>query len=93
MGAKKAYKDSIGAALEKSCQPFTSAVAFYAGIRLIQTGHVSFPNLFIAISTTMTTSQQVGMSSTFVSALHKGRTAAQNVSESLCTCSVLSHNT
>lgn len=82
MGKKKAYQDSFGAAIEKSIPQFTNAVGFYAGVRLIQDGHISFENLFIAIICTMITSQQIGNASTFFSSISRGKTAAANVRSS-----------
>lgn len=85
LGRRKAIVDSTGAALQKAAQHFSSAVGFYAGTRLIQEGHVGFEALFVTIMTTMITSQQVGMASTFTSSLHKGQTAAANIFEILDT--------
>jgi len=83
MGKVKAYRDSLGGAVQKSFMQFTNAVGFYAGIRLIMGGHISFEDMFIAIICTMITTQQLGNSATFISNLSKGKTAAANVNEHL----------
>lgn len=76
LGVRKAYRDSIGFALNGAISQFTAALAFYAGIRLIQGGHVSFEDMFVTMMVALITSQAVGRASTFSSTLDKGKIGA-----------------
>jgi len=80
-GRVKALRDSLGSATQKASGQISTAIAFGAGVHFIQKGWITFEELFIAMIVTMITSQQVGNSSTFISAIGKGRTAAANVSD------------
>lgn len=76
LGKRKAYRDSIGFALNGAIGQFTSALVFYAGLRLIEGGHVAFSDMYVTLMVAMITSQAVGRSSTFSSSLDKGRIGA-----------------
>ncbi len=79
LGIRKAYRDSIGFALNGAMSQFTAALAFYSGLRLIQGGHVSFQDMFITLMVALITSQAVGRASTFSSSLDKGAIGAIKV--------------
>jgi ABC transporter transmembrane region len=57
LGVRKAFRDSIGFSLNGAISQFTAALAFYAGTRLIQGGHVSFENMFVTMMVAMITAQ------------------------------------
>lgn len=76
LGKRKAFRDSIGFALNGSISQFTSALAFYAGTRLIEEGQVSFEGLFVTMMVATMTSQAVGRASTFRATLDKGKIGA-----------------
>lgn len=76
LGVKKAFRDSIGFALNGATGQFTAALAFYAGIRLIEGGNISFEDLFVTMMVAMITSNSVGRASTFRASLDKGKIGA-----------------
>ncbi len=76
LGTRKSYRDSIGFALNYAIGQFTTALAYYAGLRLISGGHVSFMNMYITLMVALITSQSVGRSATFTTNLDRGKIAA-----------------
>lgn len=76
LGVRKAFRDSIGFALNGAISQFTAALVFYSGIRLIEGGHVSFEDLFVTMMVALITSQSVGRASTFRASLDKGKIGA-----------------
>lgn len=76
IGVRKAFQDSIGHALNGATSQFTSALTFYAGIRLIEGGHVSFEDMYVTLMVAMMTAQSIGHSSTWTSSLDKGKIGA-----------------
>jgi ABC-type multidrug transport system fused ATPase/permease subunit len=76
LAQRKAYLSSIGFALTHSAALYTSAIAFYAGVRLIMNGNITFEQMFVTMMVIMTTSEGAGRSSAFVSAFSKAKYAA-----------------
>lgn len=83
LGVTKAFRDSIGFALNGAISQFTSALAFYAGTRLIEGGHVSFEDMFVTMMVALITSQSVGRAATFSTSLDKGKIGAMKTFEFL----------
>lgn len=76
LSVSHAFRDAIAVAFNGSSNMFLSAVAFYAGVRLMQDGHVTFQSMFIALMVIMNTAQTVGRSASFTSTFLKGRMGA-----------------
>jgi ABC-type bacteriocin/lantibiotic exporter with double-glycine peptidase domain len=76
LGMQKAYRDSIGFALNYAVGQFTTALTYYGGLRLIEGGHVSFQDLYVTLMVALVTAQSVGRSATFTSSLDKGKIGA-----------------
>ncbi|KAI8976783.1 putative ABC transporter protein, partial [Pilobolus umbonatus] len=72
----KAYKSSIGHALQQAISIFSNAVAFYAGTLLIQNGKIDFKQMFTCMMTIMMTAQGVGRCSVFVQTYTKAKFSA-----------------
>ncbi|OAD06010.1 hypothetical protein MUCCIDRAFT_137671 [Mucor lusitanicus CBS 277.49] len=64
---RKAYLSSIGFALNRGIGLYTNAVSFYAGMRLIVNGTISFPQMFTTMTVMISTSENIGNSSAFAS--------------------------
>jgi ABC-type multidrug transport system fused ATPase/permease subunit len=76
LAMKKAYLASIAAGFGKGLNIYSSAIAFYAGARLIQNGNIDFQQMFTSMTVIMTTAEAAGRSSTFASAFSKAKYAA-----------------
>ncbi|KAI7903328.1 P-loop containing nucleoside triphosphate hydrolase protein [Cokeromyces recurvatus] len=76
LALRKAYLSSIGYALNRGITLYTNALAFYAGVRLIINGDISFQQMFTTMSVIMTTAESVGRTSVFASTLAKAKYAA-----------------
>ncbi|KAJ2964662.1 hypothetical protein NQZ79_g546 [Umbelopsis isabellina] len=76
LAVRKAYLASIGYAGQQSMMLFTNAVAFYAGIRLMAEGRISFPDMFTVMMAVMLTAQGVGRGSVFTSTFAKAKLSA-----------------
>lgn len=76
LAMRKAYLSSIGSACSKSIGIYTNAIAFYAGIRLIQAGQIDFQRMFASMTVVMTTAETAGRSTTFVATFSKAKIAA-----------------
>jgi len=76
LAIEKAYKSSIGYALLKGIMLYTSAVAFYAGIRLIMNGWIDFMQMYITMMAVMISAETVGRGSVFVSTFAKAKFSA-----------------
>lgn len=81
LGKRKAFRDSIPFALNGSVGQFSSALAFYAGLKFMLDGMFGFSDLFTCMMTIMLTAQALGRSSTFMSNVDKGKMAAVNTFE------------
>ncbi|KAI8077272.1 P-loop containing nucleoside triphosphate hydrolase protein [Gilbertella persicaria] len=76
LAIKKAYLSSIAAGFSKGINIYTSALAFYAGARLIQNGSIDFQQMFTSMTVIMTASEAAGRSTTFASSFSKAKYAA-----------------
>ncbi|KAI9478105.1 MAG: P-loop containing nucleoside triphosphate hydrolase protein [Benjaminiella poitrasii] len=76
LSERKAYLSSIGYALNRGISLYTTAVAFYAGLRLIINGNIDFQQMFTTMTVVMTTAESAGRSSVFASTLAKAKYAA-----------------
>jgi hypothetical protein len=76
LGLSKTYKDSLGFALNGAIAQFIAALTYYAGMRLIEGGHVSFQDVYVTLLTALVTTQALGRSSTFMASLDKGKIGA-----------------
>ncbi|KAI9482877.1 MAG: P-loop containing nucleoside triphosphate hydrolase protein [Benjaminiella poitrasii] len=76
MAVRRAYLSSIGFALLRGIMLYTSAVAFYAGIRLIMDGWINFLDMFTCMMSIMITAQTAGHGSVFTSTFTKAKIAA-----------------
>ncbi|KAI8878309.1 P-loop containing nucleoside triphosphate hydrolase protein [Backusella circina FSU 941] len=81
LAVRKAYLSSIAYALLKGITMYTSAVAFYAGIRFISDGMIDFQQMYTAMMTIMMASQSVGRGTTFTQAFPKAKYAAISIFE------------
>ncbi|EPB87935.1 hypothetical protein HMPREF1544_05226 [Mucor circinelloides 1006PhL] len=73
---RKAYLSSIGFALNRGIGLYTNAVSFYAGMRLIVNGTISFPQMFTTMTVMISTSENIGNSSVFASSLQRAKYSA-----------------
>ncbi|CEP15949.1 hypothetical protein [Parasitella parasitica] len=73
---RKAYLSSIGYALIRGIGLYTNAVSFYAGMRLIVSGTISFPQMFTTMTVMISTAENIGNSSVFASTLAKAKYSA-----------------
>lgn len=80
---RKAYLSSIGFALNRGIGLYTNAVSFYAGMRLIVNGTISFPQMFTTMTVMISTSENIGNSSVFASTLEKAKYSALSTFEVL----------
>lgn len=76
LAQRKAYMSSIGYAFNHSVGLFASAVAFYAGVRLIINGIINFEQMFVTMTVIMTTAESVGRNSIFLSTFSKAKYSA-----------------
>ncbi|KAI7881051.1 putative ABC transporter protein [Lichtheimia hyalospora FSU 10163] len=76
LAKRKAYLSSIGYALQQGINMYTNAVAFYAGVRLIDNGWINFEQMMIAMMAVIITAQGVGRSSTFTATYAKAKNSA-----------------
>jgi ABC-type multidrug transport system fused ATPase/permease subunit len=81
LGVSKSFRDSIGVALQGSTGQFINALAFYAGLRLIQGGHVSFSDMFVTLMVAIVSTQALGRAAMFTISLHKGKIGASKTFE------------
>jgi len=92
LGKLKAFRDSLGHALNNSVGQFSSALGFYAGTRFMVEGMIGFSDLFTCIMVIMMMSISLGRSSTFMSNVKKGQAAAVNTFELLDRMSLIDPN-
>jgi ATP-binding cassette subfamily B (MDR/TAP) protein 1 len=83
MAVRKAVLSSIGFALLKGTMMYTSALAFYAGIRFIMIGIVDFEKMYVSMMSIILASEQVGRCSTFAKSFTKAKYAAISIFEIL----------
>ncbi|KAG2188229.1 hypothetical protein INT44_000981 [Umbelopsis vinacea] len=81
LAVRKAYMASLGYAGQQSMMLFTNAVAFYAGIRLMAEGKISFTNMFTVMMAVMLTAQGMGRGSVFTSTFAKAKLSALSTFE------------
>ncbi|KAL9539286.1 hypothetical protein MBANPS3_010350 [Mucor bainieri] len=80
---RKAYLSSIGFALNRGIGLYTNAVSFYAGMRLIVNGTISFPQMFTTMTVMISTSENIGNSSVFASTMSRATYSALAIFEVL----------
>lgn len=73
---RKAYTSSIGYAFIRGIALFANTVSFYAGMRLIVNGNISFPEMFTSMTVMISTAQNVGKSAVFGSIIAKAKHSA-----------------
>lgn len=83
LAVRRAYLSSIGYALLRGIMLYTSAVSFYAGIRLIMDGWIDFMQMYTCMMTIMVTAQTAGRGSVFTSTFSKAKIAAVAIFEVL----------
>ncbi|KAL9555441.1 hypothetical protein MBANPS3_002351 [Mucor bainieri] len=76
LAERKAYFSSIGYALNRGISLYTSALSFYAGMRLIINGNISFQQMFTTMTVVMTTAESAGRASVFSSTFAKAKYSA-----------------
>ncbi|KAI9478271.1 MAG: P-loop containing nucleoside triphosphate hydrolase protein [Benjaminiella poitrasii] len=76
LAVRKAFLSSIAAGLARGINIYSSALAYYAGIRFIQKGMIDFQQMFTSMSVIMTASESAGRSTTFASTFSKAKYAA-----------------
>jgi ATP-binding cassette subfamily B (MDR/TAP) protein 1 len=76
LAVRKAYMASLGYAGQQSMMLFTNAVAFYAGIRLMAEGKITFTDMFTVMMAVMLTAQGMGRGSVFTSTFAKAKLSA-----------------
>ncbi|KAI9314961.1 P-loop containing nucleoside triphosphate hydrolase protein [Dichotomocladium elegans] len=76
LSMRKAIHASFGYAFSRGFSLFTNAIAFYAGVRLIQNGWITFNQMFTALMAIVMTATNVGRSSTFTATYTKAKFAA-----------------
>jgi ATP-binding cassette subfamily B (MDR/TAP) protein 1 len=76
LAVRKAYLSSIGYALLRGIMMYTSAVAFYAGIRFIMNGMIDFQEMYTSMMCILISAQGAGQGSTFAQAFSKAKFAA-----------------
>ncbi|CAO3673561.1 unnamed protein product [Umbelopsis ramanniana] len=83
LAQKKAYLSSVAYGATQAMNMFTNALAFYAGIRLIQAGKTDLQPMFTVLMAVMTTANQMGRASSFTSTLQRAKASAINTFEIL----------
>lgn len=76
LALRKAYLSSFGYCLNRGISIYTSCVAFYAGVRLIINGDITFQQMFTTMTVVMTTAENAGRASVFTSSFAKAKYAA-----------------
>ncbi|GAB5593893.1 hypothetical protein Unana1_08793 [Umbelopsis nana] len=76
LAQKKAYLASIGYGATQGMNLCTNAVAFYAGIRLIQSHQLELQPMFTVLMAIMITATGMGRASTFTSTFAKAKNSA-----------------
>lgn len=76
LAIKKAYLSSIASGFSKGINMYTSAIAFYAGARLIVNGDITFQEMFTSMTVIMTTAEAAGRCTTFAATFSKAKFAA-----------------
>ncbi|KAM3581172.1 hypothetical protein VKS41_006610 [Umbelopsis sp. WA50703] len=76
LAQKKAYMASIGYGATQGLNLYTNALAFYAGIRLIEDGRLSLQPMFTVLMAIMITATGMGRASTFTSTFEKAKNSA-----------------
>ncbi|KAG2186819.1 hypothetical protein INT44_003045 [Umbelopsis vinacea] len=76
LAQKKAFLASVGYGATQGMNLYTNAVAFYAGIRLIKSGQLSFQPMFTVLMAIMITATGMGRASTFTSTFEKAKNSA-----------------
>ncbi|KAI7874137.1 p-glycoprotein [Lichtheimia hyalospora FSU 10163] len=76
LAVKKAYLSSIGYALQQGISMYTNAVAFYAGVRLIDQQRLDFEQMMVCMMAILITAQGIGRASVFTSTYAKAKHSA-----------------
>ncbi|CAM0141670.1 unnamed protein product [Umbelopsis sp. WA50703] len=76
LSMKKAYISSVAYGATQAMNMYANAIAFYAGIRLIESGELDLQSMFTVLMAVMTTAQQMGRASTFTATYQRGKSAA-----------------
>ncbi|KAI7865225.1 P-loop containing nucleoside triphosphate hydrolase protein [Mucor mucedo] len=73
---RKAYLTSIAAGLSKSMNIFSSVVAYYAGVRFMINGMITFTEMLVCMSVIMSVAESIGVFSLSASTFVKAKYAA-----------------
>ncbi|KAL0087186.1 P-loop containing nucleoside triphosphate hydrolase protein [Phycomyces blakesleeanus] len=76
LAQRKALTSSVGYALQQGISLYTSAVTFYAGMRLMTDGRIDFGQMFTTMMAIMITAQSIGRGSVFASTFAKAKYSA-----------------
>ncbi|KAG0172209.1 ATP-binding cassette, sub-B (MDR TAP), member 4 [Apophysomyces sp. BC1034] len=83
LSQRKAITSSFGYSLQQGITMYTNAVAFYAGIRLMLNGMVTYTEMFTTMMAIMITAQGVGRASVFTSTFAKAKYSSLAIFELL----------
>ncbi|KAF7732288.1 ATP-binding cassette, sub-B (MDR TAP), member 4 [Apophysomyces ossiformis] len=83
LAQRKAITSSLGYALQQGITLYTNAVAFYAGLRLMANGSITYPQMFTTMMAIMITAQGVGRASVFTSTFAKAKLSSLSIFELL----------
>lgn len=70
---RKAYLSSIGFSLVRSISFYIKVVSFYAGMRLIVNGSITFPQIFTTMAVIISSAENIGKNSIFASPIAKAK--------------------
>lgn len=76
LAMRKAYTSSVGYALQQGITMYTNAVAFYAGVRFMDNGMISFEDMMVSMMAILITAQGIGRGSVFTSTFAKAKNSA-----------------
>ncbi|KAG2226169.1 hypothetical protein INT45_003314 [Circinella minor] len=76
LAMRKAYMSSVGYALQQGINMYTNAVAFYAGVRLMDDGKIDFEAMIVCMMAVLITAQGIGRASVFTSTFAKAKNSA-----------------
>ncbi|KAI8149541.1 P-loop containing nucleoside triphosphate hydrolase protein [Fennellomyces sp. T-0311] len=76
LAMRKAVMSSVGYALQQAINMYTNAVAFYAGVRLMDAKKLEFDEMIICMMAVLITAQGIGRASVFTSTFAKAKNSA-----------------
>ncbi|KAI9255701.1 P-loop containing nucleoside triphosphate hydrolase protein [Phascolomyces articulosus] len=83
LAMRKAYMSSVGYALQQGINMYTNAVAFYAGVRLMDDGKIDMEQMIVCMMAVLITAQGIGRASVFTSTFAKAKNSALSTFEVL----------